>query len=141
MDPHAAHVEIGRKRELYRARLAAHGHTFEGREIPTARLLAVAPTEAEATEVARRGAGWIVGSYMGDAHAMIFDPKNLTGLNAIPQPAERSLRGSVIHGTPESVTEQIQKLQEEIGLEYLMCAPLSHESFVLFTEKVLPKLR
>jgi len=141
MDPHAAHVEIGRKRELYRARLAAHGHTFEGREIPTARLVAVAPTEAEATEVARRGAGWIVGSYMGDAHAMIFDPKNLTGLNAIPQPAERSLRGSVIHGTPESVTEQIQKLQEEIGLEYLMCAPLSHESFVLFTEKVLPKLR
>jgi alkanesulfonate monooxygenase SsuD/methylene tetrahydromethanopterin reductase-like flavin-dependent oxidoreductase (luciferase family) len=94
MDPHAAHVEIGRKRELYRTRLAAHGHGFEGREIPMARLLAVAPTEDEAREVARRGAGWIVGSYMGDQHALIFDPKNLTGLNAIPQPAERSLRGS-----------------------------------------------
>ncbi|HVN36538.1 MAG TPA: LLM class flavin-dependent oxidoreductase [Myxococcota bacterium] len=141
MDPHAAHVEIGRKRALYRKLLVENGHSPEGREIPTARLLAVAPSEAEAREVARRGASWIVGSYMGDAHAMIFDPKNLTGLNAIPEPAERSVKGSVIHGTPESVTEQIQKLQQEIGLEYLMCAPLSHESFVLFTEKVLPKLR
>jgi luciferase family oxidoreductase group 1 len=141
MDPHAAHVEIGRKRALYRKLLVQNGHSPEGREIPTARLLAVASSEDEAREVAKRGAQWIVGSYMGDAHAVIFDPKNLTGLNAIPQPAERSVQGSVIHGTPEAVTEQIQKLQEEIGLDYLMCAPLSHESFVLFTEKVLPKLR
>jgi alkanesulfonate monooxygenase SsuD/methylene tetrahydromethanopterin reductase-like flavin-dependent oxidoreductase (luciferase family) len=140
MDPHAAHVEIARKRELYRAQLAANGHRLEGREIPMARLLAVAPTQDRAREVARRGAGWIVGSYMGDAHAQIFDPKNLTGLNEIPEPAERSLRGSVIHGTPEGVIDEIQRLRGEMGLEYLMCAPLSHESFVLFTERVLPKL-
>ncbi len=29
---------------------------------------------------------------------------------------------------------------ETIGLDYLMCAPLSHQSFTLFTEQVLPKL-
>ena len=140
MDPHAAHVEIGRKRELYRGRLEERGHSFEGREIPMARLLAVAPSEAEALEVARRGARWILGSYLSDQHAAIFDPKNLLGLADLQDPVERSLRGSVIHGTPESVTDQILKLREEIGLEYLMCAPLSHESFMLFTERVLPKL-
>jgi alkanesulfonate monooxygenase SsuD/methylene tetrahydromethanopterin reductase-like flavin-dependent oxidoreductase (luciferase family) len=142
MDPHAAHVEIGRKRELYRTRLAHHGHSFDGREIPTARLLAVAPTTEQAREVARRGAAWIVGSYLGPQHAMIFDPTGITGLTReFDEPVERSLRGSIIHGTPESVREQIEKLREEIGLEYLMCAPLSHESFLLFTEQVLPKLR
>jgi alkanesulfonate monooxygenase SsuD/methylene tetrahydromethanopterin reductase-like flavin-dependent oxidoreductase (luciferase family) len=142
MDPHAAHVEIGRKRELYQRRLAEHGHRVEGREIPTARLLAVASTESEAREVARRGATWIVGSYLGAQHAMIFDPTGLTGLTReFDSPVERSLRGSVIHGTPESVRAQIEQLREEIGLDYLMCAPLSHESFLLFTEQVLPKLR
>jgi alkanesulfonate monooxygenase SsuD/methylene tetrahydromethanopterin reductase-like flavin-dependent oxidoreductase (luciferase family) len=140
MDPHAAHVEIARKRELYRMRLEAHGHRFEGREIPMARLVAVAPTEQQALEVARRGAGWIVGSYMAPAHAQIFDPKGITGLLDIPEPAERSVRGAVIHGTPESVLDQIERLREEMHLEYLMCAPLSHESFTLFTERVLPKL-
>jgi len=140
MDPHAAHVEIARKRELYRTRLEAHGHSFAGREIPMARLVAVAPTEAQALEVARRGAGWIVGSYMAPAHAQIFDPTGITGLLDIPEPAERSVRGAVIHGTPESVLDQIERLREEMHLEYLMCAPLSLESFTLFTERVLPKL-
>ena len=36
--------------------------------------------------------------------------------------------------------DQIVELRESIGLDYLMCAPLSHRSFMLFTEKVLPKL-
>jgi len=140
MDPHAAHAEIARKRELYRTRLAAHGHDIAGREIPMARLLAVAPTEAQALDVARRGAAWILGSYMGDQHAQIFDPTGLTGLVAEPDPVERALRGAVIHGTPESVLAQIERLREEMFLDSLMCAPLSHESFTLFTERVLPKL-
>jgi len=29
-------------------------------------------------------------------------------------------------------------MQETLPLEYLMIAPLSHASFVMFTEKVLP---
>jgi hypothetical protein len=34
----------------------------------------------------------------------------------------------------------VLELRETIGLDYLMCAPLSHRSFMLFTEQVLPKL-
>jgi alkanesulfonate monooxygenase SsuD/methylene tetrahydromethanopterin reductase-like flavin-dependent oxidoreductase (luciferase family) len=46
----------------------------------------------------------------------------------------------VIRGTPERVLDTITQLRETIGLDYLMCAPLSHGSFTLFTEQVLPKL-
>ena len=46
----------------------------------------------------------------------------------------------VIRGTPDRVLDKIVELRETIGLDYLMCAPLSHQSFTLFTEKVLPKL-
>jgi hypothetical protein len=35
--------------------------------------------------------------------------------------------------------DQIQALREQVGLDYLLCAPVSHTSFVLFTEKVLPR--
>jgi alkanesulfonate monooxygenase SsuD/methylene tetrahydromethanopterin reductase-like flavin-dependent oxidoreductase (luciferase family) len=139
MDPHSAHVEIARKRELYREKLEAHGHSFEGREIPMARLLAVAETAEKAEETARRGAGWIVGAYMGQARGNLFDPKGL-GAGAARDPVERYLDGVAIHGTPESVVDQLQQLESEMFLDYLMCAPLSHESFVLFTERVLPKL-
>jgi alkanesulfonate monooxygenase SsuD/methylene tetrahydromethanopterin reductase-like flavin-dependent oxidoreductase (luciferase family) len=46
----------------------------------------------------------------------------------------------IIRGTPDRVLDQISELRESIGLDYLMCAPLSHQSFMLFTDKVLPKL-
>jgi hypothetical protein len=36
--------------------------------------------------------------------------------------------------------DQMQQLHEEIWLDYLLCAPLSHSSFLMFTEKVLPRL-
>jgi alkanesulfonate monooxygenase SsuD/methylene tetrahydromethanopterin reductase-like flavin-dependent oxidoreductase (luciferase family) len=139
MDPHSAHVEIARKRELYRARLEANGHSFEGREIPMARLLAVAPGAEQAKEVARQGAGWIVGSYMGADGGKLFDPKGLATKKG-DDPVDRYLSGVVVHGTPEAVVDELQRLGEEMYLDYLMCAPLSHESFTLFTEKVLPKL-
>jgi alkanesulfonate monooxygenase SsuD/methylene tetrahydromethanopterin reductase-like flavin-dependent oxidoreductase (luciferase family) len=139
MDPHSAHVEIARKRELYRARLEANGHSFEGREIPMARLLAVAPDAEQAKEVARQGAGWIVGSYMGADGGKLFDPKGLATKKG-DDPVDRYLSGVVVHGTPEAVVDELQRLGEEMYLDYLMCAPLSHESFTLFTEKVLPKL-
>lgn len=140
MDPHSAHAEIARKRALYRETLEANGHSIEGREIPVARLLAVARTAAEAEEVARRGSGWIVDSYVGQQHGQLFDPKGVAKPAASASPVDRYLSDVVIHGTPEAVVDQVQRLREELPLEYLMCAPLSHESFVLFTEEVLPKL-
>jgi len=45
-----------------------------------------------------------------------------------------------VHGTPDSVVDRIHQLKEEIGLNYLMCAPLSHESFMMLAEKVVPRL-
>ncbi len=45
----------------------------------------------------------------------------------------------VICGTPEKVIDDLQRFQETLPLEYLMCTPLSHSSFELFTEKVLPR--
>jgi alkanesulfonate monooxygenase SsuD/methylene tetrahydromethanopterin reductase-like flavin-dependent oxidoreductase (luciferase family) len=55
-------------------------------------------------------------------------------------PVERYLDEVVIRGTPERVLDTVAELRETIGLDYLMCAPLSHRSFTLFTERVLPKL-
>ncbi len=46
----------------------------------------------------------------------------------------------IIHGTSQSVLDQILSLRETAQLNYLLCAPLSQESFALLTDKVLPRL-
>jgi len=128
-DPHSPHAEIARKRALYRETLESHGHAFAGRELPVARLLAVAPTDREAEAVARAGAAWTVGSYA-------------TGPSTGASPEariEQYVRDVVLHGSPERIADEIARLRETIGLDSLMCAPLSHASFLLFTERVLPK--
>ena len=56
------------------------------------------------------------------------------------EPAQHYVDSVILHGTPESVVEQIARLREEIGLNYLMCAPLSRESFRLLADEVLPRL-
>jgi hypothetical protein len=38
------------------------------------------------------------------------------------------------------VTEKLLALKDELPVNYRLAAPLSHESFLLFTEKVLPRL-
>jgi alkanesulfonate monooxygenase SsuD/methylene tetrahydromethanopterin reductase-like flavin-dependent oxidoreductase (luciferase family) len=55
-------------------------------------------------------------------------------------PVQRYVDDVVIWGTPEEVTDQIAELREGISLDYLMCAPLSHSTFEMFTERVMPKL-
>ena len=131
MDPHAAHSEIAGKQQLYRKLLAENGHVATGREIPVARLLAVAETDEAAEEVARAGAQWTVGSYAKGG---------TTGAPQVDDPVARYVNDVVIHGSPAKVADQIANLRGSMDLEYLMCAPLSHESFMLFTEQVLPKL-
>ena len=44
-----AHQDLEAAIRFYRETLEKHGHSFEGREIPVARLLALADSEAEAT--------------------------------------------------------------------------------------------
>jgi alkanesulfonate monooxygenase SsuD/methylene tetrahydromethanopterin reductase-like flavin-dependent oxidoreductase (luciferase family) len=129
MDPHSSHVDIGRKLAGYRDGLAAAGHRFEGRTTPIARLVAVAPTDAEARETARRGARWTVTSYVKSAR---FGPD--------VDPVERYVDDVIIHGSPARVVDEVLRLREEIGLDYLLCAPLSHQSFLLLTEQVIPAL-
>ena len=137
MDPHAGHGEIGRKRRFYAERLAAAGYTIAGRDLPVARLVAIAETSAEAAAVARGGARWIVDSYFGAQHnpVGVADP-NASGAD----PVQRYLDEVIVHGTPDAVLDEILRLHEEIGLDYLLCAPLSHETFMMLTEKILPRL-
>jgi len=140
MDPHSTHAEIARKQRLYNQRLAAAGHRVDGRDIPVARLLAVAPTRAEAEAVAERGVRWIIDSYADVRHRPVLPFGNL-GLAQGGDRVARYMSDIAIHGTPDSVLDQIERLRGEMNLEYLLCAPLSHETFTLFTDRVLPRLR
>src|SRR5947208_2027879 len=65
MDPHASMKELGIKRRHYTAKLTEAGFSDKGRDIPMARLVALAPTADKAEEIARRGAQWLVDSYAG----------------------------------------------------------------------------
>ena len=127
-DPHSSHADIGAKRASYRAALAAHGHSGEGRELPIARLLAIGTTRDAALATAREGAQWTIDSYARRAQANGKDP------------IETYLEDTIIYGTPEEVVDKLAELHETIGLDYLIASPLSHETFMLLTERVLPKL-
>jgi alkanesulfonate monooxygenase SsuD/methylene tetrahydromethanopterin reductase-like flavin-dependent oxidoreductase (luciferase family) len=137
MDPHSSQAELGKKRRHYAERMTAAGFSAAGRDIPMARLIAVADTEERAAETARRGAAWTVGSYIGAQHqAVRVEQRNFGGID----PVEHYVKDVIIHGTPDAVCDQVLALQESAQLNYLLCAPLSRESFTLLTEKVLPKL-
>jgi alkanesulfonate monooxygenase SsuD/methylene tetrahydromethanopterin reductase-like flavin-dependent oxidoreductase (luciferase family) len=137
MDPHSTAAELGRKRRHYAERLAEAGFAEAGRDIPMARLVAIAESEAKAAAVARSGALWIIDSYLGAQHRPVIE-RSLTPQGV--DPVARYLDDVILHGTPETVADAILRLKDEIGLGYLLCAPLSHESFTLLTERVLPRL-
>ncbi len=137
MDPHSSHREIAAKRRRYAEGLRRGGFSQEGREIPIARLVALDESAEEAALVARRGALWILHSYLGASFKPVLSaPLAPEGVD----PVERYLSEVILHGTPESVLEEILALKEEIGLDYLLCAPLSGKSFLLLAEKLLPRL-
>jgi alkanesulfonate monooxygenase SsuD/methylene tetrahydromethanopterin reductase-like flavin-dependent oxidoreductase (luciferase family) len=144
MDPHSSHVDIGRKFNSYREGLDAAGHTASGRTTPMARLIAVAPSDAEAKEVARRGAEWTVHSQFANSQKRRQEgqPGGFAGFPTSQQgdPVERYVNDVIIHGSPARVVDEILRLREEIGLNYLLCAPLSHQSFMLVNAEVIPAL-
>jgi alkanesulfonate monooxygenase SsuD/methylene tetrahydromethanopterin reductase-like flavin-dependent oxidoreductase (luciferase family) len=114
-----------------------------------ARLVAVARTREEARRIAREGAIWTVQSHQKPGLQGVQVASELNRKHfSVPDIAqggssdavERYLNGVMIYGTPDEVVDEIQRLREEIGLDYLLCAPLSHSSFVLFTDEVLPRL-
>ena len=55
-------------------------------------------------------------------------------------PVDYYLEDVVLHGTPESVADQIGALERDAGMTYLMAAPLSRRSFTLLTDKLLPRI-
>ena len=118
-------------------KLAAGGFSEAGRDIPVARLVALADNASEAAAVARSGAEWILNSYLGAQHRPVmqgsFTPAGV-------DPVQRYLDEVILHGTADKVGDEILRLHDEIGLDYLLCAPLSHQSFMLLTEKVLPRI-
>jgi alkanesulfonate monooxygenase SsuD/methylene tetrahydromethanopterin reductase-like flavin-dependent oxidoreductase (luciferase family) len=130
LDPHSPTSVIGEKMETWRRLMTQHGHSAEGRVIPTVRLVAIARTEAEATEIAREGSKFMLRTYI--------NPHGERGDSA--RMLQRYVDQMVIHGTAESVVDQIRRLNEEIHLDYMITAPLSHETFLSFTDHVLPQL-
>jgi alkanesulfonate monooxygenase SsuD/methylene tetrahydromethanopterin reductase-like flavin-dependent oxidoreductase (luciferase family) len=99
--------------------------------------VALAGDAGEAAAVARSGAEWILNSYLGAQHRPVmqgsFTPAGV-------DPVERYLDEVILHGTADEVGDRILRLRDEIGLDYLLCAPLSHQSFMLLTEKLLPRI-
>jgi len=103
----------------------------------------VAETEQAAEAIARRGAKWLVESYVNPAKAakamaMVTSRHDQNG--GTLDPIELYLDSIIIYGTPERVFDQIQQLHEEIWLYSLLCAPLILSTFLASTEKVLPRL-
>jgi alkanesulfonate monooxygenase SsuD/methylene tetrahydromethanopterin reductase-like flavin-dependent oxidoreductase (luciferase family) len=137
MDPHSSAAEIGRKRRRYGEKLAAAGFSEAGRDIPVARLIALGRDAERAASLARNGAQWIVNSYLGAQHHPVMQ-SNFTP-NGV-DPIRRYVDEVILHGTPDAVADRILQLREEIGLDYLLCAPLSHETFLLLTDEILPRL-
>ena len=140
MDPHAAHAEIGEKRRRYIRALENAGQTIEGRTLPMARLIAVAETDAEAEAIARNGAQWTVGSYGAGSKVRKVGvaPRDDAGRGV--DPVQRYVDDVVIHGSASKVADTIAELRETIALDYLIIAPFSHDSFVRFTNDVLPRI-
>jgi len=145
MDPHASHDELAAKRALYQNSLEAAGYSIEGREIPMARSIALGRTQEEAEAIARRGAEFMFGSYLRKADSVrpakqkSIDMGQVAAADASPEErVERYMKEVVICGTPEKVIDDLRQFEETLPLTYLMCAPLSHSSFMLFTEEVMP---
>ena len=141
LGPHSPPSEMAARYELYRHELEAHGHTFAGREVPMTRFIAVATSDREAEEVARRGARWLVDSYVNQSKspaALAAVTRGRSQGAGVVDPVEAYLDGIIVHGSPPRVIDTLHRLQEEMFLDHLMCAPLSHASFLMFTEKVMP---
>jgi alkanesulfonate monooxygenase SsuD/methylene tetrahydromethanopterin reductase-like flavin-dependent oxidoreductase (luciferase family) len=138
MDPHSSRAELARKRRYYAAKLLEAGYSDAERTIPMARLIAVDETREKARAVAKRVAEWTIAAYIGPQHTgnVRMEVRDFGGKD----PVDFYLDDVMIHGTAESVVDQIQSLGAEIGMTYLMAAPMSARSFRLLTDEVLPRI-
>ncbi|MCH9672319.1 MAG: LLM class flavin-dependent oxidoreductase [Gammaproteobacteria bacterium] len=140
LGPHAAFDAIGRQRELFLSERQRAGHPSTKQDIPICRFIAVADTDREAERIARAGAGWVVDTYKNESKGMAQPTRTVErgGEVRIVDPVDAYLEDIAVWGSPARVIDELERLREELPLEYLMCAPLSHSSFTDFTEKVMP---
>jgi alkanesulfonate monooxygenase SsuD/methylene tetrahydromethanopterin reductase-like flavin-dependent oxidoreductase (luciferase family) len=136
MDPHATFGEIGSKYDHYVAELTTNGFAVP-QDTPMARLLAVAETDDEAEQVARAGAAWTIGAY---AHGVGATTMGHSPDEQVAARIEGYVRDRIVWGSPARVRDELDRLRTEMRLRYLMIAPLSHETFIRFTDDVLPHL-
>ncbi|HLX37532.1 MAG TPA: LLM class flavin-dependent oxidoreductase [Candidatus Binataceae bacterium] len=129
LGPHSPASVIDDGMKMWRRLMVEYGHNLAGRVLPTVRLVAIAPTDAEAADIAREGSKFMLRTYINPQG----DRDNDTMLR-------NYVDSMVIHGTAERVVDKIRRLNEEIHLDYMITAPLSHETFLAFTDQVLPKL-
>ena len=129
MDPHSTHIETASKYARYRAALVEHDH-HNSQDTPMARLIAIARTDQAAEEVARQGAKWTLDSYAAPG----------PGAPSKEERIERYVDEVIIHGSPAKVVDELKRLEEEVPLNYLLASILSHESFMLLTDEVIPRM-
>ena len=133
MDPHSSMEDIATKRQMYDTALVENGFDPDGRDIPVARLLAIAPTDEQARLVAESGAQWTTNSYA--KNSLSLKPQD-----AEVDPVQRYVDNVVLWGSPERVADLLIQYQEEKQLNYLLCAPLSSQTFQMFNDEVLPRI-
>lgn len=138
MDPHSSRGDLGRKRRHYADHLTKAGFSDAGRTIPMARLVAVDRDAGKARDIARRVAEWTVASYVGPSHKgnVRQEQRTFGGKD----PIDFYLDDVMVHGTPQSVIDQLQALAGAVGMDYLMAAPMSGGSFRLLTDEVVPRI-
>lgn len=129
MDPHSTREELASKYASYRSALAECGFQ-QRRDTPMARLLAIAPTDAEAEAVARQGALWTLDAYAPPAPAAPSKAEQV----------ERYVNEVVIHGSPAKVVDELKRMEAEIPLDYLLASILSHQTLLLLTDEVMPRM-
>src|ERR1019366_7535181 len=101
----------------YAAKLLEAGFSDAGRDIPMARLIAVDETADKARAVAKRVAEWTIASYVGQLTNVRQGPiRDFGGKD----PVDFYLDDVMIHGTADSVADQIRSFGEQIGMTYLM---------------------
>lgn len=126
-----------RKRQHDAVKLVEAAFSDAGRTIPMARLVAIDETQEKAREVAKRAAQWTVGSYVGRKHPNVRQERRTFGGK---DPIDFYLADAISYGTADSVAEPILAFGAEIGMDYLMAAPLSGRSFRLLPATVLSRI-
>jgi alkanesulfonate monooxygenase SsuD/methylene tetrahydromethanopterin reductase-like flavin-dependent oxidoreductase (luciferase family) len=139
LGPHSTFAENAEHYAIYCDEMEKHGYSVTGREIPMTRFIAIGDSDTEAELIARNGVGWLAQSYMNSTKATKPESEDqfILTIDASAQ-VHRYLNSVVIHGCPGRVIDHIERLREDMNLQYLMAAPLSQSSFLMLTEKVLP---